>query len=61
MCGIADMIEPTLGREEGETLLERMLWPIRHRGPARLPLVLGRDACAIGTQPAEHHRLERTG
>ena len=60
MCGIAGMIDPRLGREEGETLLERMLRSIRHRGPdyssswVEMPVLLG-------PQPAEHHRFERPG
>ena len=53
MCGIAGMIDPRLGREEGETLLEKMLRSIRHRGPdyssswVEMPVLLGHNRLSI--------------
>ena len=53
MCGIAGMIDPRLGREEGETFLGRMLWSIRHRGPdcssslIEMPVLLGHNRLSI--------------
>jgi asparagine synthase (glutamine-hydrolysing) len=53
MCGIAGMIDPRLGREEGEALLGRMLRSIRHRGPdyssswAEIPVLLGHNRLSI--------------
>jgi asparagine synthase (glutamine-hydrolysing) len=53
MCGIAGIIDPRLGREEGETLLEKMLHSIRHRGPdyssswVEMPVLLGHNRLSI--------------
>ena len=53
MCGIAGMIDPRLGREEGETLLEKMLRSIRHWGPdyssswVEMPVLLGHNRLSI--------------
>jgi asparagine synthase (glutamine-hydrolysing) len=53
MCGIAGMIDPRLGREEGEALLGRMLRSIRHRGPdhssswVEMPMLLGHNRLSI--------------
>ena len=53
MCGIAGMIDPRLGREEGEALLEKMLHSIRHRGPdyssswVEMPVLLGHNRLSI--------------
>lgn len=53
MCGIAGMIDPRLGREEGEILLKKMLESIRHRGPDHssrwvdMPVFLGHNRLSI--------------
>ena len=53
MGGIAGMIDPRLGRGEGETLLARMLGTIRHRGPdyssswVEMPVLLGHNRLSI--------------
>jgi asparagine synthase (glutamine-hydrolysing) len=53
MCGIAGVIDPKLGREEGEALLGRMLRSIRHRGPdyssswVEMPVLLGHNRLSI--------------
>ena len=33
MCGIAGIIDPSMTRDQGETVLQKMLESIRHRGP----------------------------
>jgi asparagine synthase (glutamine-hydrolysing) len=65
MSGIAGIIDPSLGREQGEALLTAMLESIRHRGPdhsARwidMPVLLGHnrlsviDLSAAANQPME--------
>ncbi|MGD8331471.1 MAG: hypothetical protein PVJ49_18710, partial [Acidobacteriota bacterium] len=69
MCGIAGMIDPRLGREEGESLLSTMLDSIRHRGPdasatwIEMPVLLGHDRLSIidlsdlGNQPMAYDDL----
>ena len=53
MCGIAGMVDPRLGRAEGEAVLERMLLSIRHRGPdhssswVKMPVLLGHNRLSI--------------
>jgi asparagine synthase (glutamine-hydrolysing) len=53
MCGIAGMIDPKLGHEEGQALLARMLRSIRHRGPdyssswQDMPVLLGHNRLSI--------------
>src|SRR3990172_10282747 len=69
MCGIAGIIDPTLNREEGECLLEKMLQSIRHRGPdnsstwVEMPVLLGHNRLSIidlsdaANQPMEYDDL----
>lgn len=69
MCGLAGLIDPKLGSEEGKTLLEGMLASIRHRGPdasatwVDLPVLLGHNRLSIidlserGNQPMERDGL----
>jgi asparagine synthase (glutamine-hydrolysing) len=69
MCGIAGMIDPALGRNEGERLLGRMLESIRHRGPDNssmwidMPVWLGHNRLSIidltdaANQPMEYDDL----
>ena len=69
MCGIAGMIDPRLGPEEGETLLKGMLGSIRHRGPdyssvwVDMPVLLGHNRLSIidlserANQPMEYDDL----
>ena len=53
MCGLAGMIDSTLGREQGDALLRRMLESIRHRGPDNssrwidMPVLLGHNRLSI--------------
>ncbi len=53
MCGIAGIIDPTLGRDQGEVLLTKMLESIRHRGPDNssqwidMPVLLGHNRLSI--------------
>src|SRR4051812_9375119 len=66
MCGIAGFIDPTLGRNDAEQLIQRMLEGIAHRGPdarkvrIELPVVLGHNRLSIidlseeGNQPMEY-------
>ena len=69
MCGIAGIIDHSLARNEGETLLERMLHSLRHRGPDHsshwidLPVLLGHNRLSIidlsdkANQPMEYDGL----
>ncbi len=53
MCGIAGMIDVTLGRDRGDCLLQKMLESIRYRGPdnsstwADMPVFLGHNRLSI--------------
>ena len=53
MSGVAGIIDPRLGREDGEALLQRMLLSIRHRGPDAssswigMPVLLGHNRLSI--------------
>ena len=53
MCGIAGMIDVTLGRDRGDCLLQKMLESIRYRGPdnsstwADIPVFLGHNRLSI--------------
>jgi asparagine synthase (glutamine-hydrolysing) len=69
MCGIAGMIDASLGRVEGEILLRRMLESIRHRGPDNsstwidMTVLLGHNRLSIidlsdaANQPMEYADL----
>ena len=69
MCGIAGMIDPTVGQERGDCLLSRMLQSIRHRGPDNSstwvdpPVFLGHNRLSIidlsdaANQPMEYDDL----
>jgi asparagine synthase (glutamine-hydrolysing) len=58
MSGIAGIIDPSLGREQGEALLTAMLESIRHRGPdhsgrwTEMPVLLGHNQLSIGDPSA---------
>lgn len=69
MCGIAGIIDSTLSRDRGDSLLRKMLESIRHRGPDNsstwvdMPVLLGHNRLSIidltdaANQPMEFEDL----
>lgn len=69
MCGIAGIIDPTLGRDSAEAVLSRMLEAVKHRGPDNtaswvdMPVLLGHNRLSIialtddANQPMERDDL----